>query len=355
PRFSTAAATGVAAGPAPRQGRRMDREQEKRIAELLEQQAGVIARRQVLRHGGRPADLERMLRRRELVRLLPAVFLHHTGEPTWLQRAWAGVLYYGDAALAHDSALRAAAGPGWRKHDDSGRIHIAVDEDRHVRQLEGYRLHRLIRLEDRVRWNTSPPRMKVEEAALDVAAARPTEFGAIEVLADVCQQRRTTAARMLLALEGRGRLRRRDWLRDVLTDIAAGTCSVLEHGYLDRVERPHGLPGPGRQSTGRSDRGPLYRDVDHAEFDLYVELDGRLFHDTAGQRDQDLDRDLDAAVDGRRTVRLGWGQVFDRSCGTAGRIARLLQQRGWDGSPVACGPACTIWTDNPVSATRQAR
>ncbi len=39
-------------------------------------------------------------------------------------------------------------------------------------------------------------------------------------------------------LDSRRRLRRRRWLRAVLLDIADGTCSVLEHGYLVRVERP---------------------------------------------------------------------------------------------------------------------
>jgi hypothetical protein len=281
--------------------------------------------------------------------------LDHTGEATWLHRAWAGVLFYDRAALAHASALRAAVGHGWRPYDDAAAIHLAVDEDRNVKRIDGYRLHRLAHLEDKVRWNSSPPRMKVEEAALDVAAARPTEFGAIEVLADMCQRRRTTAARMLSALAGRRRLRRRGWLGDVLRDIDAGTCSVLEHGYLDRVERPHGLPAPRRQRSAGTDRGPIHRDVDREEFDLCIELDGRLFHDMAGQRDRDLDRDLDAAVDGRRTVRLGWGQVFDRPCRTAGRIGRLLQQRGWGGIPRACGPQCRIWSANPVAATRLAR
>jgi hypothetical protein len=333
----------------------MNQLQESRLAELLSRQSGVVARRQLLRAGGTPADIERKLRRRELVRMLPGVFIDHTGEATWLQRAWAGVLFYDRAALAHGSALRAAGGTGWRGYDDAAAIHLAVDQNRNVKAIDGYRLHRLAHLEDKVRWNTSPPRMKVEEAALDVAAARPTEFGAIEVLADVCQQRRTTAARMLTALEGRSRLRRRRWLSDVLRDIDAGTCSVLEHGYLDRVERRHGLPAPRRQTSARGGRGLIYRDVDHDEFGLYIELDGRLFHDTAGQRDRDLDRDLDAAVDGRRTLRLGWGQVFDRSCRTAGRVGRLLQRGGWDGTPRACGPECTIWSDNPVAATRLAR
>ena len=332
----------------------MDVPRTRSLADLLSQQSGLIARRQVLRLGGKPADIERKLRRREWVRVLPGVYLNHTGAATWLQRAWAGVLFYDKAALAHGSALRAAIGPGWRQCDDAS-IHLAVDEDRNVKEIDGYRLHRIVRLENKVRWNTSPPRMKVEEAALDVAAARPTDFGAIEVLADVCRQRHTTAARLLSALEGRRRLRRREWLGNVLRDIHAGTCSVLEHGYLDRVERRHGLSAPRRQPAARSDLGPIYRDVDHEEFGLYIELDGRLFHDTARQRDRDLDRDLDAAVDGRSTVRLGWGQVFDRPCRTAGRIGRLLQQRGWDGVPLACGPQCTISSDTPVSAARPAR
>jgi hypothetical protein len=56
-----------------------------------------------------------------------------------------------------------------------------------------------------------------------------------------------------------------------------------------------------------------------------AELDGRLFHDTTSQRDRDFDRDLDAAADGLSTLRLSWGQVFDRPCWTTARVeqARL--------------------------------
>ena len=311
-----------------------------KVRELLSQQAGVVSRRQVLAGDGRPPDIERMVRRREWARVLPGVYVDHTGEPTWQQRAWAGVLFHWPAALAHDSALRAGAGPGWRKYDDRGTIQLAVDEDRKVVQVAGYRVRRLVRFEEKVQWNLGPPRMRLEEAALDVAAERPTQFEAIEVLADMCQSRRTTAARMLAAAGNRRRLRRRRWLIGVLEDIKEGSCSVLEHGYLDRVERAHALPRGARQVAGRA-RGPLYRDVDYAPFDLVVELDGRLFHDTAGQRDRDLDRDLAAAVDGRRTVRLGWGQVYDRPCWTACQVASLLQARGWQGVVQACGDACT--------------
>lgn len=70
-----------------------------------------------------------------------------------------------------------------------------------------------------------------------------------------------------------------------------------------------------------------------------VELDGRLYHDTAAARDRDLERDLDAAIEAEHTVRIGYGQVFDRACGTAAKIARLLQRRGWEGTAVGC-PRC---------------
>lgn len=312
------------------------------VADLLDRQHGVISRRQLCGVGVRPGEIERHVRRKEWVRLLPGVFVNHTGEPTWLQRAWGGVLYLWPAALAHGSALRAAAGPGWRLYDDAGPIQILVSKDRHVPGPVGYSVKRVVSFQDKVQWNLAPPRMRMEEAAIEVASAAKTEHGAIAVLADVCQSRRTTAGRLLTALERRTRLPRRKWLLEVLSDIADGTCSVLERGYLTRIERPHGLPRARRQAAETSDSGPLYRDVDYAEFGLLVELDGRLFHNSAGQRDRDLERDLDAAADGRRSVRLGWGQVFGRECRTAGKIAALLRRRGWRGSPHPCGPDCTI-------------
>ena len=84
----------------------------------------------------------------------------------------------------------------------------------------------------------------------------------------------------------------------------------------------------------------VYRDADYGP--VLVELDGRLFHDSALARDRDLERDLDAAVDGRASLRLGWGQVFDRPCSTAMKLAVVMRQRGVDLEPRACGPSCTI-------------
>ena len=311
----------------------------KAYADLLSLQSGVISRRQL--HGDAqmaPYDLQRLIRRRDLVRVHDGVYVNHTGELTWLQRAWVGVHLVWPAALTRESALRAADGPGRAASDDSV-IHLAVDRDRHARvPTAGYRLHRTSGFHERVMWNTSPPRVRIEEALIDVAAREPDDFGAISVLADAIQARRTQAARISAALDARARVPRREFLTGVVADLQHGTCSVLEHGYLTLVERPHGLPTGRRQVLGSS-RGPVYRDVAYDAYDQLVELDGRMWHDRAAQRDADLDRDLDAAVERLGTVRLGWGQVFGRPCKTAARVGRLLEVRGWHGVLTRC-PQC---------------
>ena len=310
------------------------------IDELLHLQAGVVARRQAVDLGLRPHDLERLVRRREWARLLPGVFVDHTGPPSWGQRAWAGVLHSWPAALSHESALRAHAGNAGPA--DGLPIHLAVAQHRHVRPADGYRLHRIAHFDDAVRWNLGPPRVSVEDATIDVAAAARTPFAAFEVLAEACRSRRTTPRRLAATARSRTRLRRRRWLLEVLDDLAAGACSVLERGYLQHVERGHRLPAPKRQHAARSPKGARYRDVDYPAYGLVVELDGRMFHDSTRERDRDLERDLGSAVQGRTTIRLGWGQVFERSCRTAGSIGTVLQQLGWIGAPAPCGPACLL-------------
>lgn len=309
---------------------------------LLGLQSGVVSRRQLLADGVTRPALDRSLRRRELARMLPGVFVDRTGEPTWLQRAWAGVLHWWPAALADESALRAVAGPGWRHHRDQHHISIAVDVRRTVVPVAGFRPVRLSGLDGQVLWNASPPRLRPEVAGIRVAASAPDEMASIAVRAELCQNRRTTPARLLTAMDERGRVRGRQWLAGVLTDLQAGTCSVLEHGYLTRIERPHGLPRGRRQDRALTAQGMVLRDVAYRRHDLYVELDGRLVHDSVEQRDRDLDRDPDAAVDGRSTVRLGWGQVFGRPCLTTSRLVAVLHQRGWPGEPRRCGPECRL-------------
>lgn len=306
-----------------------------RLGDLLRQQDGVIARAQLLESGHSPSQVRGMLRRRELALLLPGVYVVHTGEPTWLERSWAAVLHAWPAALSHESALRAEDGPGRRGFDESAPIHVAIAHGRKVRAVPGVAIHRRAHLDHHVLWNRTPPRVRTEEAVLDVAAAAASEIDAIAVIADAVGSRRTTAGRVQQALAGRQRIARRNFLDSVLGDVEQGACSVLEHGYLTRVERAHGIPA-GERQVRASLRGPVYRDVVYERFDQVVELDGRLDHTRVRDRAVDLDRDLAAAVERMHTVRLGWAQVFDRSCWTAEQIGLLLRVGGWKGATRRC-------------------
>lgn len=308
------------------------------VSALLNLQMGVISRTQALGAGATRANIRRDLRRREWARVFPGVYVTHTGPMTWLQRAWAAVLFHAPAALCQDSALRAVEGPGRRDHDDPGPIHVAVDRSRTVSRRPGIVVHQTGQFQLKVLSNTSPPRLRIEHAALDVAASAPDDLAAIAVLSRVVGSRHTTAVRLLEALEGRSRIARRGFLGAVLTDVAGGTCSVLEHSYLTRVERPHGLPRAGRQVRD-SLKGTIYRDVDYHRYDLVVELDGRLFHGSVTARDSDLERDLDTQVGERTTVRLGWGQAHQRPCATAYKLAQILNRHGWEGRFERC-PDC---------------
>lgn len=111
------------------------------LEELMLLQSGVVSRRQAIAHDLTDADIERKVRRREWARVLPGVFVDHTGELTWLQQAWAAVLFSWPAALTHSSALRAAEGPGRGKESDE-RIHVVVERSRSLVAPPRVRIHR---------------------------------------------------------------------------------------------------------------------------------------------------------------------------------------------------------------------
>jgi hypothetical protein len=303
-------------------------------------QDGVVSRRQVLDCGFDDSFIESRVRRKDWARVHRGVYVDHTGPPSWVQRAWAAVLLAWPAALYGESVLFAAGlrGTGVPPRDLAP-IHVAVDQRRRVEKTGGVVLHRVSDLAAVVQPSRALPRVRLEHALLDVASSARDEAGAIAVLADACQSGRTTPARLVEQLGRRPRLSRRRFLSLLLGDVATGTYSVLEHRYLSGVERPHGLPPARRQRRVMPGRAVGYRDVEYLGTGTVVELDGRLGHEWQLDRWADLDRDVDSAVAGDLTVRLGWQQVLE-PCRTASRVARLIAARGWDGEVRACGPGC---------------
>jgi hypothetical protein len=245
------------------------------------------------------------------------------------------VLYHQPAALAGASALRAA---GLDIGAESGPIELVVQRPRRVVDPAGVRTRQVADYDGVVQAHLGPPRVRIEAAALQAASRARSEDAAVAVLGDVVQKRRTTPARLLAALVGHPRLKHRRLLCTVLADIAAGTNSALERRYLRDVERAHGLPEGQRQARAASGASTSYRDVLYEREAALVELDGKLGHDETEDRWDDLDRDVDAAVAGQLTVRVGWRQVLD-ACRLAEAVGAILRARGWDGMAQAC-PRC---------------
>lgn len=144
--------------------RGLDRE---RLTELLDLQDGVVSRKQLIELGALPHEIARMVRRRDLIRVHRGVFVNHTGPLLRIQREWSAVLAVWPAALTRGSALPGA--------DHSDAVHVAVTASRTPARVEGVVVHRTPDFESRVVWVTSPPRVRVEHAAIDLAAERHRE------------------------------------------------------------------------------------------------------------------------------------------------------------------------------------
>jgi hypothetical protein len=222
-------------------------------------------------------------------------------------------------------------------------IVVAVDGQRRPRSSQGVEVWTLAELEQHVHPARRPPVIRFESAVLLTAARACSPDQAVSVIADACQSRRTTPARLFALLDTMPQnLRLRRLLRDILSDVASGAYSSLEVHYLRDVERPHGLPTGTRQRRILVGRRPYFRDVEYIRFGVVAELDGRLGHEDFLCRADDMDRDTDAARTDAHTARIGYLQVMSTRCVTARRVADLLRRGGWRGRPRRCGRACDV-------------
>ncbi|WP_344777313.1 hypothetical protein [Nocardioides panacisoli] len=297
-------------------------------------QSGVLGRWQLLEHGLSDNDIERMLRRRELARAAPGVYVSHTGPLTLVQRQWVAVLACWPAALTLESAV-----PGERPAP----IHVAIEVKRNLRlRPPGAIPHRMTDFRTDVDWRAAPPRVRLDRAVLELMQARIRRedvAGAYAALANACH-RRTTPDRIIRALGRRERVSGRRLIEGMLTDVRDGVCSVLERGYLERVERPHGLPRAERQRVSSATGRRTAQDVRYEKYGVVIELDGRAIHDNPVSWDADARRDLaELAVSDAVTARVTYGLVFGGQCETARWVGQILRRQGWDGLAHRC-PQC---------------
>ncbi len=307
------------------------------LERLIGRQAGVVTRAQALAAGMTRHAVQVKLGAGRWRRLHAGVYLAYPGPPSRESLMWAAVLAVRTGAvLCHQTAAELHGLVEARK---GGVVHIMVPRGRPVAPMKGVVIHYSRRARTARHPALQPPRTRLEDTVLDLAEAETTAAGAIGWILTACASRRTTPGRLLTAMDGRLRIRRRTMLLAALGDARAGVESMLERGYLYRVERPHGLPPGIRQRRTRAGGTSQYEDIRYEEYGVIVELDGLAAH-PEGERWRDIGRDNQSAANGLVTLRYSYADVMDRPCQVAGEVIRTLRARGFAGSARRCGPAC---------------
>ena len=220
------------------------------LRDLAAAQCAVVSRKQLRDLGIDRWQIRNQIRARRWRLVGSRVVVLNRGELTNHQRRWVAVLHAGPAAaLARRSALEAAGLHGW----PATATHVVVARGTRVAPLSGVVVHESRgQLEADIDWRKSPPRSRVERAAIDEACALREPRTACALLAAVVQQRLTTAARLRTTLVTTPRARNRKLLMAVLADIEGGAQALSEIDFVALCRRA-GLPPPAQQVV-RTDR-----------------------------------------------------------------------------------------------------
>jgi len=174
----------------------------------------------------------------------------------------------------------------------------------------------------------------VEDTVLDLSnLGTPRETVALVTAA--AQRRLTTAERLGDSLRSRRAVSNRELLEKLIDEVGDGVHSVIGLDYVERVERPHGLPHARRQAHAGSTRE--WVDNLYDDYCLIVEIDGRRWHADAFR---DRVRDNHNVRAGYPTLRYGPEEVFIEPCAVAREVAGQLTDRGWTGTFRRCS-RCT--------------
>lgn len=227
---------------------------EDELARLLQIQDGVVSRRQLRSLKAADHDIRNLVRRRDLVRVHPGVFVNHTGEPTWEQRAWAAVHVHWPAALTRESALPSPA--------KSAPIQVAIDVRRTLVAVPGVRAHRTPGFDARVLWIKSPPRVGLEHALIDpidMAVSKTDPLEAFRVFADGCQTKQTSAGAVAAVLRARPRVRGKplggcssSWVTLSPGPAPSSSASISDRSSAATVFREGGARTRRARTGGRS-------------------------------------------------------------------------------------------------------
>ena len=312
------------------------------LARIAQTQADVVSRQQALDDEMSPDAIGRRVRSGYWRQLGRGVYLVSAATPSRTAQPWAAVHQAGpEAALSHHTAAEL------HKITDqpSSLIHVTIPESRRARPVPGIVVHRSGRLDVSVHPVLTPPRTRLNETVLDIAALALTFDAAFSIVSAACQRKLTTPENLAKAMSERKKMRWRAELERALGEVNAGVHSMLELRYVRHVERPHGLPVAARQAKTTADGRRRYLDNLYEDYGLGVELDGQQAHPD-DQRWRDAHRANAIMVEGIATLRYNWTDISGHPCRTAAQIAAVLNRHGWPGTIRSCGLNCTALTGN---------
>lgn len=284
--------------------------------ELVEQQDGVLARRQALRSGLTEDAWQWQLDRRAWSAVLPGVAVCHSGEPTDRQLAWAAVLYAGEgAALSADAAL---VDLGMRLPAPDV-LHVAIPERRIVvaqtfagtEREARVQPHRVRDLEDLRHPARLLPVVRATAAVLHAAAWAASDRAAEWRIAAAVQQRAVRVEDLRSALDDLPKLKRRALVRSVLDDVQFGAHARSELDFLALLRR-NLLPLPDELQVRPRTEEVRYLDAVWKRQRVAAEIDG-AHHVEVGAWDADVLRANSVVVahrgDGLALIRFTSGNL----------------------------------------------
>lgn len=291
------------------------------LAKLLRRQHGVIARAQAFERGlGKEQVRYRLRDGGPWQRMLPGVYLTHTGLPSADQRELGALLYAGPRAVLTGPASLRRFGLVVPR---AGTVDVLVPAEEQRRDAGFVRLHRTIRLPKgfcvagEVRY-ALPPR------AVADAARWLTDIGEVRAVVAESVQRRMCSIEHLAEELEHGPKQGSALLRRALAEVAGGVRSAAE-GQLHALIKRSGLPMPmfnPRLFVGRAFLA--VPDCWWPEVGVAAEVDSRAWHLSPRGWENTLARQARMAAAGIIVLHFTPSQIYAQRSEVAGLIRSAL-------------------------------
>ena len=296
--------------------------------EILELQAGVATREQLLIAGMTRHAINWKVDTDRWQRPFPGVVIAHSGKIGQRELEWAALLWAGrGAALAGPTA---AALDGLKGYE-SECIYLVIPSGRRVSVPRGE--PRLVVARSRalgplhIHPVAVPRRTRITRSLVETAALRRRPEDAFAVLAAGVQQRLVSPSGLCEVIDELRRLRHKDAMLRGLEDVAGGVQSLPERSFL-RIVEAAGLPRPDSQAVRIHEGRRRYLDFYWSQWRLAAEIDG-LSHLSVDRWIDDMTRSNELVVDGDAVLRFPAVVVRLQPRVVSDVLTRAFASRGW--------------------------